>query len=70
MRKLIFGMSALMAEYEAVLIHDWRTVRSRNGECNREAHDPSKRPATASTAAVETVNPWVTAAASSRVADE
>lgn len=29
------------------------------------AHDPSKRPA-ASTVAVETVNPWVTAAASSR----
>ncbi len=30
------------------------------------AHDPSKRPATADTAATETVNPWVTAAASSR----
>ena len=35
------------------------------------AHDPSKRPATADTAATETVNPWVTAAASSRgAADE
>jgi type IV secretory pathway TraG/TraD family ATPase VirD4 len=35
------------------------------------AHDPSKRPTTADTAAAETANPWVTAAASSRsTADE
>jgi hypothetical protein len=30
------------------------------------AHDPSNRPATADTTAAETVNPWVTAAASNR----
>ncbi|BCW78891.1 hypothetical protein [Arthrobacter sp. NicSoilC5] len=35
------------------------------------AHDPSKRPVTAATGATETVNPWVTVAASSRgAADE
>ncbi|VXC20638.1 hypothetical protein ARTHRO9AX_220232 [Arthrobacter sp. 9AX] len=33
---------------------------------NVEAHDPSRQRATAETAATETMNPWVTAVASSK----